>query len=837
MKHLPAVVLIALGPSAITAASDYPVQPVPFTAVRLTEGLLHARQATNQLVTLPFALQQCESSKRVLNFDLAAETMRRRAAGETGFQNKPPTEYPFDDSDVYKALEGAAFCLSVETNAALAQQLEKLITHIAAAQEPDGYLYTWRTMHPDSPAHDWIDQRRWMKDPQLSHELYNLGHLYEAGFAHAQATGSRSLLDICLKSAELLQTDFGDGDPRIAPGHQVIEMGLAKLYRQSGDDRWLKLAKFFLDVRGRGGEYSQDHKPVVEQDKAVGHAVRANYLYSGMADVAALTGDPRYLAAITKIWENVVGTKLHLTGGCGARASGEAYGNDYELPNRCYNETCAAVAFLFWNHRMFLMTGDAKYMDVFERSLYNGVLSGVSLSGDRFFYPNPLEYDGRTANNHGHAGRAPWFGCACCPPNVLRTLASLGGYCYAVKGEKLFVNLYAQSEATATVAGSKVKLQQFTEYPWDGKIKLRVTPEKPGQFTLCLRIPGWAEGQPLPSDLYTYDDATPSEWSVQVNGKTLVLNGLRSSGRKSAPSHFPESVSRLTSAATLEKGFAEISREWKADDEVTLELPMPVHRVAGNEKIAATRGLVALERGPIVYAFEGLDNDGSVFDAVLLAAAKIKPERRKNFLGDVVVLNVTGASRATRKADGSLESKSAKLLAIPYAVWANRGLTPMAVWLARDAANARPPARPTIASQAKVTVSFNRSGMNLDPINDQLMPRNATDGFAPDFDFWPHKGTKEWIAYEFAQPTRVSAVTVSWFDDTGSGECRLPVSWRIVYHAEDGSWKPVTGASDYPIRKRDPVRVTFNPVTTRALRLEVELAKDFSAGIYEWEVE
>jgi len=799
---------LALG---VSAAPDYPVQPVPFTDVRLTGGLLHTRQATNQLVTLPFALAQCESSKRVLNFDLAAETMRRRAAGETNFQNRPPTQFPFDDSDVYKALEGAAFCLSVETNAALAEQLEKLIAHVAAAQEPDGYLYTWRTMHPDSPVHNWIGRERWVKDPQLSHELYNLGHLYEAGYAYTQATGSRSLLDICLRSAELLQRDFGDGEPSIAPGHEVIEMGLAKLYRETGDERWLKLAKFFLDARGHGNEYSQDHKPVVDQDKAVGHAVRANYLYSGMADVAALTGDPRYLAAIMKIWENVVGCKLHLTGGCGARASGEAYGDDYELPNRCYNETCAAVAFLFWNHRMFLMTGDAKYMDVFERSLYNGVLSGVSISGDRFFYPNPLEYDGKAANNHGHAGRAPWFGCACCPPNELRTLASLGGYCYAVQGEELFVNLYTQGSATARVNGTTVQLEQTTEYPWDGRIKLRLTPQTSGQFTLCLRIPGWVCGRPLPSDLYTYDDSTPAAWLIRVNGK--IIN--------------PE----------IPHGFATISRTWKACDEVTLELPMPVRRVTGNPKIAATRGLVALERGPIVYAFEGVDNDDSVFDAVLPASAKIKPERRKKFLGDIVVLKISGAERAISESNGKLKTRSARLLAIPYAVWANRGLSPMAVWLARDPGGARPTPRPTIASQAKVTASFTRSGMVLTPVNDRLMPQNATDGFAPDFDFWPHKGTQEWIAYEFTQPTRASAVRVSWFDDTGSGECRLPVAWRIVYRTEDSQWQPVTSASDYTIRKRDPVRVTFNPVTTRALRLEVDLPKDFSAGIYEWEVE
>ncbi|MHB9006801.1 MAG: glycoside hydrolase family 127 protein [Limisphaerales bacterium] len=803
--------LVGAAALALHAASDYAVQPVPFTDVRLTGGVLQSRQATNSAVTLPFALAQCETSKRLENFDLAAETMRRRAAGETHFQNQPPTQYPFDDSDVFKAIEGAAFCLSVKPDPAVAAQVEAMIRRVAAAQEPDGYLYTWRTMHPDSPAHEWIAQERWLKDPQLSHELYNLGHLYEAGVAHAQATGSRSLLDICLKTAELVYRDFGDGEPRIAPGHQVIEMGLAKLYRQTGDPRWIELAKFFLEVRGTGGEYSQDHQPVVDQTAAVGHAVRANYLYSGMAEVAALTGDKRYLAAISRIWDNVVERKLHLTGGCGARASGEAYGNDYELPHRCYNETCAAVAFLFWNHRMFLMTGEAKYMDVFERSLYNGVLSGVSLSGDRFFYPNPLEYDGKAANNHGHAGRAPWFGCACCPPNVLRTVASLGGYVCAVQEDKLFINLYAQSESTATVAGNKVRLEQVTRYPWDGMVDLRVKPEKPGRFTHGQRIPGWVQGQPLPSDLYAYDDPTPASWSIRINGEPFSAKPV--------------------------KGFAAIAREWKDGDTVTLDLPMAVRRVAGNPKIAATRGQVALERGPVVYAFEGVDNDGTVFDMVLPKTASVTAEHRSDLLGGVTVLKVANAAKAFRSDAGELASTSANLLAIPYAVWANRGLSPMTVWVARETANARPAPRPTVASQAKVTASFHRGGMNLGHLNDQLLPENFTDGFAPNFDFWPHKGTAEWIAYEFTAPIPVRAVRVSWFDDTGSGECRLPASWRVLHRTDAGQWEPVTGASAHPIRKRDPVRVAFTPVVTTALRLEIQLVPGFSAGLYEWEIE
>jgi len=804
---------LVCGIAVAVPAGDYPIQPVPFTDVRFTAGLLQARQATNLHVTLPFAIRQCESSGRLKNFDLAAEVMRRRAAGETNFQIKPPTEYPFDDTDVYKVIEGASFCLSVEPNPALAEKLEEMIKHIAAAQEPDGYLYTFRTMHPDSPGHPWIGKQRWEKDPELSHELYNLGHLFEAGVAHYQATGSRSLLDICLKAAELLDREFANGEPRISPGHQVVEMGLAKLYRVTGDKRWLNLAKFFLDVRGhRRSEYSQDHKPVVEQDEAVGHAVRANYMYCGMADVAALTGDTRYFNAITKIWDNVVGCKLHLTGGCGARASGEAYGANYELPHRCYNETCAAVAFLFWNHRMFLLTGDSKYMDVFERTLYNGALSGVGLSGDRFFYPNPLEYDGRSRNNHGHAGRAPWFGCACCPPNIFRLIASLGGYVYAVQNDRLFVNLYAQNNATATVRGKKIKLVQTTQYPWDGRIELRIEPEAPVEFTLCMRIPCWVQGKPLPSNLYLYEDATPAKWTLRVNGRPFT--------------------------GALQKGYAQLTRTWNRGDVVELDFPMPVRRVIGHQRISATRNQVALERGPIVYAFEGIDNEGYVFDIVLPATAKIIPEHRPDFLGGATVLKIEGATRAVyADADRREARPTDRLLAIPYALWANRQLTPMTVWVARDPSVARPKPRPTLTSQAKVSASFVRGGMSLDPVNDQLTPSNALAGSAGNFDFWPHKGSLEWIVYEFPEPTTVKAVKVWWFDDTGTGECRVPVSWRVLYRTDANNWVPVPNPSAYEIRKTGPVRVSFDPITTTALRLEVQLQPNFSAGVYEWEVE
>jgi DUF1680 family protein len=648
-----ALILALVSLAARSPAADYPVQPVPFTAVHLTGGFWHVKQETNRTVTLPFALKQCEDSGRIRNFDLAAETMRRRAAGEPAFQNKPATEFPFDDSDAYKEIEGASYVLSIAPDPGLERRIDGWIARIAAAQEPDGYLYTFRTMHPDSPAQKWIGQRRWEQDPILSHELYDAGHLYEAGVAHFQATGRRALLDVCLRNAELLWREFGDDRPIVAPGHQIVELGLVKLFRATGDPRYLRLAKKFLDARGpRGPQYNQRHKLVVDQDEAVGHAVRANYMYCGMADVAALTGDRRYAAAIGRIWQNVVEKKLYLTGGVGSLEHNEAYGGDYDLPDAGYNETCAAVALMMWNHRMFLMSGDSKYMDVFERTAYNGFISGVSESGDRFFYTNPVAYDGKAKNNSSCAGRAPWFGCACCPPNLMRTLAALGGYFYAVRGDSLYVNLFGESTADVAVGGTRVGVAQVTRYPWDGAVRISVSPAAPARFALRVRIPGWAQGRPLPTDLYAYEPAAPAAWSVKV-------------GDVDVP-------------AALEDGYVVVDRVWRAGDAVSVDLPMPVRAVRGNPLLPDTRDRVAFERGPIVFCVEGLQSPAPLDDLGVPASATVGASFRADLLGGVEVLTISGAQLT----EGAAPSE---LVAVPYYSWNNRGLAPMTVWMRRKA--------------------------------------------------------------------------------------------------------------------------------------------------------
>jgi hypothetical protein len=783
---------------SVQAASDYPIKPVPFTAVRLSDVFWAPRIEINRAVTIPFAFEQCEKSGRMDNFDRTAAALR----GEE-LTNKKPPGFPFDDTDPYKVLEGASYALAVKSDPKMKAYLDELIAKMAAAQEPDGYLYTARTINPQHP-HDWSGPKRWLKDPDQSHELYNAGHLFEAAAAHYQATGQRNLLDIAIREADLLCDTFGPDKLHIWPGHEIVEMGLVKLYRATGRQRYLDLAKFFLDVRGPGGDdYHQSRIKPVDQTRAVGHAVRAAYLYSGMADVAAMTGDQRYLHAIDAIWENVVGKKLYITGGIGALGAGEAFGADYHLPNlSAYCETCAAVANDYWNLRLFLLHGDAKYIDVMERTLYNGLISGVSLDGKLFFYPNPLESDGRHQ-------RSPWFGCACCPGNITRFMASVPGYVYAQQGDVLYVNLYAAGTADVKMDnGHTIKITQETRYPWDGKVKINVEPDKPGQFTINVRIPGWARDEAVPGDLYKFMDKANEPVTIKVNGVDVPV--------------------------AIDKGYVSLKRAWNSGDLIELNLPMPVRRVLANDKVADDVGKVALQRGPLVYCVEWPDvKEGRVINLLLPDDAVITSEFRADLLGGVEVLK--GEALSLRWNEGhKIEKDKVEFTAIPYYAWANRGPGQMAVWLARLESAAQPLPYPTIASTSKATAS----GRNVDvkALNDQHEPKSSGDHSNRYLHWWPRKGTKQWVQYDFAKPARVSAVEVYWFDDTGVGECRLPKSWQLFYREKD-QWKPVANPSEFGCQPDRYNRTTFDPVETDALRLEVQLPENFSSGIHQWRVE
>ncbi len=787
------------------AKNDYPVKPVPFTAVHMDDIFWAPRLETNRLVTIPFAFEKCEETGRMDNFVRAAEALQ----GEKLTNNRPPP-YPFDDTDPYKVLEGASYSLAVQPDPKMRSYLDDLIAKIGKAQEPDGYLYTARTINPEHP-HQWSGPKRWLMDPIDSHELYNAGHLFEAAAAHYQATGERNLLDIAVKEANLLCDTFGPETNKlhnIWPGHEIVEMGLVKLGRATGDERYIKLAKFFLDVRGpRGDDYHQSRIKPVDQTEAVGHAVRAGYLYSGMADVAAVTGDERYVHAIDAIWENVVGKKLYITGGIGAMGSGEAFGRNYQLPNlSAYCETCAAVANDFWNERLFLLHADAKYVDVMERTLYNGLISGVSLDGKKFFYPNPLESDGQNQ-------RSPWFGVACCPGNITRFLPSVPGYVYAEQGDTLYVNLYAGSTATIKMDdGRTVKMTQETRYPWDGSVKMTVSPDKAGKFTINVRIPGWARNEAVPSDLYKFLDDVKEPVTLKVNGKDVPIK--------------------------LNKGYASLNRSWKSGDTIELNLPMPARRVIANENVSDDAGKVALQRGPLVYCVEWPEvKDGHVVNLLLKDDAPLAAEFRGDLLNGVEV--VRGEAMSVRYTDGhgKIGEDKVDFAAIPYFAWANRGRGEMAVWLAHNDTGVRPLPYPTIASMSKASAS---GGGNLRPnvraLNDQREPKSSGDHSNRYMDWWPHKGTKEWVQYDFSKSAKVSSVEVYWFDDTGVGECRLPKSWQLFYR-DNGEWKPVSNPSGYGCDADHYNKTTFDSVETSALRLEVQLPENFSSGIHEWRVE
>jgi uncharacterized protein len=636
------------------------LSPVPFNAIKLNDAFWMPRIETTCKTTVPSEFGHC--AYRIANF-------RRAAKLEQGhFQG-----CPFDDSDVYKIMEGAAYCLAIRPDPKQEKYLNDLIAVVAKAQEPDGYLYTARTIE-GKKAPDRASNVRWLNElggvnGVDSHELYCAGHMIEAAVAHYQVTGKRTFLDVAVKCADLIDKTWGPGPNqlKIPSGHQEIELALVKLGRATGQRKYIELAEFLLKCRGHyrrpagvrvelNDQYFANEVPLENLTKAIGHSVRTGYMLAGMTDVAATCGNQGFRKACDTVWDDTIGTKLYIHGGVGSLAHIEGFGEPYFLPNKCYSETCAAVALSLWNHRMFLLHGDAKYVDVLERALYNGALSGISLSGDHFFYQNPLE----TAGGYH---RSAWIDCACCPTNLVRFIPSAPGMMYASRGDQIYAALYMSGVGEIPTSAGRVKLTQTTDYPWDGRVQLRVDPAKSGEFELKLRIPGWAQAKPVPTDLYRYENTAAEKPQIKVNGEIVALN--------------------------VEHGFAGIRRTWAPGDTVELTLPMPVRRVVANEKVKDDVGLVALERGPIVYCVEGVDFGGKLDGLALEDDATLVPTKRANLLGGVMTLeSKSGAARIATSKSG--ESRDTAFIAVPYYTWCNRGAGPMKVWLPRAKAAAKP---------------------------------------------------------------------------------------------------------------------------------------------------
>lgn len=784
MSLLLAIAVIAL--LAATAwASDAALpklRAVPFTGVEIRDQFWAPRQETNRTVSIPHSARMLEDTGTLRNFELAASGAREGYSGPYWM-----------DSDAYKTIEAAAYALASHPDPALDGWMDEVIGKIARAQMADGYLNTW--FQVNAPDKRWTNLRD-------CHELYCAGHLIEAAVAHFQVTGKRSLLDVATRFADHIDSVFGPGKRMGYPGHPELELALVKLWQVTGEQRYFDLARFFVENRGIGffadehgtprehydGTYWQDNVPIREHRFIGGHAVRAGYLFAGVTDVARETEDEGLLSMLDRVWRNTTLRRMYITGGIGPSAHNEGFTEDYDLPNdTAYQETCASVALALWNHRLNLLYGDARYADLVELSLYNGILAGVSLDGLGFFYVNPLM-------SGGHHHRSEWFGCACCPPNVTRTIAALGGYAYAVSDDAIWVNLYVQGNASMEVGGQRIGVEVVTEYPWEGKVVLRVVRPDEARFGLRLRVPGWC-----------------SQATVSVNGERVA-------------------------SPVVERGYIVLDREWTAGDEVELDLEMPVRMVESHPRVRQNAGRIALQRGPIVYCFEGCDQPARVSEIAIPLTAEFTPEWQPSTLGGVTILRGTGVVASGESWEGRLYRTVARhtpvpVSAVPYYAWDNREPGEMQVWMPII-----PPAPPTtLEGRARVDVSFANTNSRPDGINDGREPRSSGEQPAALCHWWPHSGGEEWAQYTWPEPVTVAGASVYWFDDTGRGACRLPVSWEIHYR-DGGEWKAVRAASEYPVQIDAWCDVRFAPVTTDALRLVVRMQPEWAAGVHEWRV-
>lgn len=787
------------------------IKSVPFTDVHFTDGFWLPRMEINRTVSIPSAFHQCEINGRFDNFAIAGGLKKGEHRGD----------FSFDDTDPYKIIEGASYSLAVKYDPKLDAYLDSVITLISAAQEPDGYLTTCVTNNCTRLS-GWWGTKRWEKIN--SHELYNCGHLYEAAVAHYQATKKRTLLDVAIKNADLVCETFGLSENQIKypSGHPIIEMALVKLFNVTGEQKYLDQARYFVDEAGRLSNgrqpdiYSQGHKPVLEQDEIVGHAVRAGYFYSGVADVAALQHDKELFAAVDRVWNNMAGRKLYINGGIGSRAQGEGFGPDYELNNfNNYCETCASIANVYWNHRMFLATGESKYVDVLERALYNGVISGVSLSGDKFFYDNPLA-------THGVHHREEWFGCACCPGNVTRFMASVPSYAYATDNENIYTNLYVESNAAIKTNHNNIEIIQKTDYPWKGNIEIEINPAHAQKFKMLLRIPGWAKDQPVPTDLYHYVDGQNGRVTLAVNGNEVKLK--------------------------TRGGYAVIDREWKPGDKISLNMEMPVRRVQAHEKVWYNKGLLCMERGPILYTLEAIDQKKDyVFDIVISRNSKISNHFDEKLLGGVVILE-GDAYIVNKDSINNIVEIPITFKAIPYSTWNNRGYGQMVTWTPESAEYAILRPEPSIASKAEQIGGWG--------FNDQFEPKSSADINTPYHYWWLKAGTEESIGYRFNKPTKVSSVEIYWLAfDHYDVIYKAPESWKLMF--KDGnSWNEVKNPSGYGTAINQYNITTFDPVITTELKMVVQLQRPpskenvelngpqvvdvnrrgYSGGVIEWKV-
>lgn len=622
------------------------IEAVNFYAVNVNDKFWKPRMEKVSMVTIPVCIDQTEvKTPRIRNFEKVA---RKKGEKHEGIY--------YDDSDVFKALEAIAYSLKNHPDKAIEKKADEWINKIAAAQLPDGYLNTYYTLNGIDKR--WTDMEK--------HEDYNAGHLFEAAIAYYNTTGKRKLLDVALRFANHIDSTFRLQNRHWVSGHEEIELALVKLYKATNNKRYLDLADWYLQQRGHGygkgeiwnkpemgAQYCQDDVPLKDQKEITGHAVRAMYLYTGAADVGEAKNDSGYMSAKKTVWEDVVYRNMYITGGIGSSGSNEGFSNDYDLPNEnAYCETCASVGMVLWNQRMNLLTGESKYIDVLERSLYNGALDGLSLSGDRFFYGNPLASKGKYE-------RSEWFGTACCPSNIARLVESLGNYIYAKSSDAVFINLFVGSNTSINLQKGKVQLQQQTNYPWNGAVQIAVAPEHAMKFRLQIRIPGWAQNEPVPGKTYKYSDTSQDTFTINVNGK---------------PASFK-----------MESGYAVIDRAWKKGDVIALNLPMAVRRIIAIDSVKQNKNRVALQRGPLVYCFEHADNGGKAMNFFVPEKTVFTSQYNDTLLGGIITLQAYAPVVRLAGDGNSVVTENKKIVAIPYYSWANRGAGEMQVWIPQKA--------------------------------------------------------------------------------------------------------------------------------------------------------